>query len=61
MIGRAIIASAMNQTGRATRDRILDTGLNLTSFSRGEGNLVGVMIHQATLQITPEILNLIAE
>src|SRR5271170_2640909 len=46
MIGRAILASAMNKTGRATRDRILNTGLNLLSTSGFAGVTIGVLASQ---------------
>jgi AcrR family transcriptional regulator len=36
----------MNQTGRATRDRILDTGLNLLSTSGFAGVTIGILASQ---------------
>jgi AcrR family transcriptional regulator len=36
----------MNQTGRATRDRILDTGLNLLSTSGFGGVSIGILASQ---------------
>jgi AcrR family transcriptional regulator len=45
MIGRAIVF-AMSQTGRATRERILDEGLNLLSTSGFAGVTVGILASQ---------------
>jgi AcrR family transcriptional regulator len=39
----------MNQTGRATRDRILDTGLNLLSTSGFAGVTIGVLASQVDM------------
>ena len=41
-----LLLTAMNQTGRATRDRILDTGLNLLSTSGFGGVTIGILASQ---------------